>query len=60
MELTHPAKYEQRRKATSVQRRSLLNELKMLYPFTVPDIIAPENNLEVLYNEKISVEIISW
>ncbi len=48
MELIHPSKFEQRRKVTSAQQRSMLNELKMLYPFAVQDIIATENNLEVI------------
>ncbi len=48
MELIHPAKFEQRRKVTSAQQKYMLNELKMLYPFAVQDIIATENNLEVI------------
>ncbi len=52
MELIHQSKFEQKRKATSAKQRSMLNELKMLYPFAVADIIATENNLEVLYNNK--------
>eukprot|EP00794_Sanderia_malayensis_P002228 gene2228-2538_t len=52
MELIHPTKFEQRKKATSAQQRALLNDARNLYPFAVPDIIATENNLDVLYNNK--------
>ena len=50
MDLIHPSKFEERKQASSTQQRELINDLQKLYPFAVPDVIATENNLHVLYH----------
>ena len=49
IDLIHPSKFDERRKASAANQRALINELKNLYPFAVTDPIAVENNLEILY-----------
>ena len=50
MELIHPTKFEERRKATVRQQRALINDVQELYPFVVKDVLATEYNLSVLYH----------
>ena len=50
MDLIHPTKFSQRRKATANEQRALIAELHQLYPFAVNDGTITENNLSVLYN----------
>ena len=56
MDLVHPAMFSQRKTASSGDQRALISKLSEAYPFVVPDPIALEHNLSVLYhNEEISV-----
>eukprot|EP00794_Sanderia_malayensis_P010346 gene10346-11423_t len=50
MDLIHPAKFDERKKASSQDQRSLIEKLLQLYPFAVSDVTATEYNLNVLYN----------
>eukprot|EP00794_Sanderia_malayensis_P002192 gene2192-2495_t len=50
MDLIHPAKFDERKKASSQDQRSLIEKLLQLYPFAVSDATATEYNLNVLYN----------
>eukprot|EP00794_Sanderia_malayensis_P013445 gene13445-14827_t len=50
MDLIHPAKFDERKKASSQEQRSLIEKLLQLYPFAVSDATATEYNLNVLYN----------
>eukprot|EP00112_Aurelia_sp_Birch-Aquarium-sp1_P016924 Seg3879.4 transcript_id=Seg3879.4/GoldUCD/mRNA.D3Y31 product="hypothetical protein" protein_id=Seg3879.4/GoldUCD/D3Y31 len=50
MDLIHPTKFSQRRKATANEQRALIAELRQLYPFAVIDGTITENSLTVLYS----------
>ena len=50
MDLIHPAKFEERKKLSSNKQKELIEALKQQYPFAVPDKLALEHNLNVLYN----------
>ena len=52
MNLIHPAKFDEQKNALLRDQRILIHELSQLYPFVVLDMIALENNLDVLYNNK--------
>ena len=52
MELIHPSKFQDRKKATVTEQRVLINDVRKLYPFAVRDLIETEHNLHVLYNNK--------
>eukprot|EP00794_Sanderia_malayensis_P008363 gene8363-9261_t len=49
MDLIHPAKFDEGKKASSQEQRSLIEKLLQLYPFAVSDVTATEYNLN---NEK--------
>eukprot|EP00794_Sanderia_malayensis_P021001 gene21001-23052_t len=56
VDLVHPARFSQRKSASSGDQRALISKLSEVYPFVVPDPMALEHNLSVLYhNEEISV-----
>ena len=58
IDLVHPAKFGQRGTATVNNQRALISELKELYQFVVPDTVALEQNLAVLFpNKEISALI---
>ena len=50
MDLIHLAKFEERKKLSSNKQKELIEALKQQYPFAVPDKLALEHNLNVLYN----------
>ena len=50
MDLIHPAKFEERKKASLQEQRALLKELCSVYSFAFPDEIALEHCLSVLYH----------
>ena len=50
MNLIHPTKFEERKRATSREQRALIEAVHRLYPFAVSDVTATEYNLNVLYN----------
>eukprot|EP00794_Sanderia_malayensis_P013199 gene13199-14549_t len=56
MDLVHPARFSQRKSASSADQRALISKLFEVYPFVVPDPMVLEHNLSVLYHkEEISV-----
>lgn len=50
VDLVNPRKFNERKTLSSGNDRLLIQELYQLYPFVVPDSVALENNLNVLYN----------
>lgn len=50
VDLVNPRKFDERKTSSSENERSLIKEVSQLYPFVVPDAVALENNLNVLYN----------
>ena len=52
MDLIHPAKFRERKKAAIHAQRSLIDETARVYPFAVPDAVTLEHCLNVLYQSK--------
>ena len=52
MDLIHPAKFEERKKAVIHGQRALIDETARVYPFAVPDAVTLEHCLNVLYQNK--------
>ncbi|XP_065054458.1 zinc finger MYM-type protein 1-like isoform X1 [Rhopilema esculentum] len=56
MELIHPSKFDERKKMPPAKQKELICKVKELYPFAVPDALALEHNLSVLYdNNEIKI-----
>ena len=52
MNLIHPSKFEARKNASSQEQKQLIAELRDIYPTAVPDPLALEHCLNVLYNSR--------
>ena len=50
MNLIHPTKFAERKRATSREKRILIEAVHRLYPFAISDATATDYNLNVLYN----------
>ena len=48
----HPSEFEARKNASAQEQRELIKELRALYPTAVPDPLALEHCLNVLYNNQ--------
>ena len=52
MDLIHPAKLDERKKAVIHAQRAFIDETARVYPFAVPDAVTLEHCLEVLYQKQ--------
>ena len=52
MNLIHPSKFEARKNASPQEQKQLIAELRDIYPTAVPDPLALEHCLNVLYNSR--------
>ena len=48
--MIHPTKFAERKRATSREKRILIEAVHRLYPFAISDATATDYNLNVLYN----------
>ena len=52
IKLIHPSEFEARKNASAQEQRELIKELRALYPTAIPDPLALEHCLNVLYNNR--------
>ena len=52
MKLVDPSKFSKQTRLPQKEQRALIEELNKIYQFLVPDVIALENSLDVLYNNR--------